>query len=180
MSHAAHLPTHDVERAHPSPVGPVAHRGRMIRKDGAHYATYRPENWEWSDWLCDRDENGRLVGKDPMKTSLDVLSASGHPQTRASALVYRLRAMHGVDSGEARDDGFLGLQPCDFPKRLTEVRETVCDVCRCGNKAEIRRCAIFDCPAWQFRMGHNPHNPRRGVRPAAFAGTAPTLEQSGS
>ena len=62
---------------------PVAHRGHMVRKEPDRCATYQPENHQWRDWLCDHDENGRLVGKDPMALPLDVLSASGHPQTRA-------------------------------------------------------------------------------------------------
>ena len=51
------------------------------------------------------------------------------------------------------------------PERLTEIREAVCVPCSGGNLAEVRRCAIYDCPAWAFRVGHNPHNPRRGVKP---------------
>lgn len=34
-----------------------------------------------NDWLCDRDRNGNLVGRDPMTIPLDVLTAGGHPQT---------------------------------------------------------------------------------------------------
>ena len=107
----------------------------------------------------------QLVGKDPMTIPLDVLRAAGHPQARVRDVILRLRVMHGVAEGEARADGFLGLQPRDFPKRLTDIRETVCAACCGGKKTEIRRCAIYDCPAWAFRMGRNPHNPRRGVNP---------------
>ena len=32
--------------------------------------------------------------------------------------------------------------------------------------AEVRRCATVDCPFWPYRMGRNPHNPRRGERPS--------------
>ena len=81
---------------------------------------YQPENFEWRDWLCDRDPNGNLVGQTRCDIPLDVLSASGHPQATARSVVFRLRVMHGVDGGEARGDGFLGLQPEDFPKRLTK------------------------------------------------------------
>jgi len=100
-----------------------------------------------------------------MDIPLDVLSAAGHPQTRVSALIFRLRVMHGVVEGEARGDGFLERQSQDFPKRLTEVRDVVCMPCSGDSFAEIRRCAIYDCPAWAFRMGRNPHNPKRGQRP---------------
>ena len=144
-----------------TPLKPVAHRGRMIAASGRRHV-YQPENHEWRDRLCDRDSDGKLIGKDPMDIPLDVLMASGHPQTRAGVVVLRLREMHGVDIGEMRHDGFLGLQPSDFPKRLTTIRDRVCNACCDGNKAEIRRCAIYDCPAWPFRMGRNPHNPARG------------------
>jgi hypothetical protein len=30
---------------------------------------------------------------------------------------------------------------------------------RAENAAEVRRCAIIDCPLWPYRMGKNPHNP---------------------
>jgi len=139
----------------------------MVRREGERHAGYQPENHEWRDVLCDRDDNGRLVGKDPMTLPLDVLSASGHPRAFVSNVVFRLRVMHGVAEGEARHDGFLGLQPKDFPKRLTTIRETVCMPCSSDNKAEVRRCPIYDCPAWPFRMGRNPHNPRRGRNPFA-------------
>ena len=60
---------------------------------------YEPENHAWCDWLCDRDRNGRLVGKDSMTIPLDVLSASGHPYARAAAVILRLRVMHGSTPG---------------------------------------------------------------------------------
>lgn len=152
----------------PKPVGPVAYRGKMTK------AGWQPENHEWRDELCDtvvvsswtNPETGKtrtvtkLVGKDPMTLSLDVLSAAGHPQTRASALVFRLRIMQGQDTGEMRDDPL----PFPAPRRLTEVRD-YCLGCSNGSVYEVRRCPIYDCPAWAFRMGHNPHNPRRGVNP---------------
>jgi hypothetical protein len=33
------------------------------------------------------------------------------------------------------------------------------------NAAEVRRCAIINCPLWPYRMGRNPHNPKRGKLP---------------
>lgn len=161
----------------PTPVDrPVATRGRMVRGDGDRYATYQPENHAHRDQLCDIEivsswrnpATGEVrtvtqfVGKDPMTIPLDVLTAAGHPQAAVRSVILRLRVMHGVDIGEARHDGFLGLRPQHLPKRLTQVRDTVCAACCDGNKAEIRRCAIYDCAAWAFRMGRNPHNPRRG------------------
>jgi hypothetical protein len=104
MADAARIP------ACPPPVPPVAYRGRMVPQPGSRHRGYQAENHEWRDWLCDRDSNGNLVGKDPMTIPLDVLTASGHPYARAAAVIYRLRIMHGVDTGEARHDGFLGPQ----------------------------------------------------------------------
>jgi hypothetical protein len=118
---------------------------------------YRPENHEWRDRLCDRDKDGRLVGKDPMSIPLDVLTASGHPQTQARSVLARLRAMQGVERGHEEDF------PYRAPSRLTEIRESICKPCSQDSMAEVRRCPIYDCPAWAFRMGHNPHNPQRGI-----------------
>ncbi len=30
---------------------------------------------------------------------------------------------------------------------------------------EVRHCTIIDCPIWPYRMGRNPHNPKRGINP---------------
>ncbi len=139
----------------------------MVRRDSERHATYQPESHEWRDWLCDHDELGNLVGKHPMTLSLDVLTAAGHPQTAVRSVLTRLKVMHGVDHGREGDDGFLGLQPQDFPKRLTQVREVVCMACSSGHPSEVRRCAIYDCPAWPLPMGGNPHNPARGRNAAA-------------
>jgi hypothetical protein len=139
----------------PEPVKPVAYRGRMT-KDG-----YQPENHEWRDWLCDRDQNGGLVGKDPMTLPLDVLSASGHPQAKVRDVLARRAIMDGTDHGREGADGRFAPDGMS----LTKIREHICVPCSSGNKAEVRRCAIYDCPAWAFRMGRNPHNPRRGVNP---------------
>jgi hypothetical protein len=145
------------------PLKPVAYRGRMVKREGERAARYQPENHAFLGELCDRGEDGRPVGKDPMALPLELLTASGHPQTHSASVVFRMRIMHGVDTGEERGHGFLGLQPDDFPKRLTAIRETFCMPCSSNNMAEIRRCPIIDCPSWAFRMGRNPHNPSRGV-----------------
>ena len=141
----------------PEAVGPVAYRGRMTKTG------YQPENHEWRDWLCDRDESGRLIGKDPMTLPLDVLTASGHPRTSARSVVFRLRVMQGQDIGEMRDDPL----PLPTPHKLRKEVRLYCLGCCNGNDAEVRRCAIYDCPAWAFRMGRNPHNPKRGINPFA-------------
>ncbi|WP_157784716.1 hypothetical protein [Sinorhizobium fredii] len=145
------------------PMAPVAHRGKMVLAPGERFRRYQPENHEWRDQLCDRDKYGRLIGKDPMEVPLDVLTASGHPQARASALVFRLRVMQGQDSGEMKHDPL----PFPTPHKLKGDVRKYCLGCSNGNEAEVRRCPIYDCPAWPYRMGRNPHNPRRGANPFA-------------
>jgi hypothetical protein len=145
-----------------TPLKPVAYRGKMVRKNGDRVARYQPKNREFLDQLCERDLDGRPTGKDPMTLSLDLLAASGHPKDTARSVVYRMRIMHGVDTGELRGEGFLSCQSLDFPKRLTAIREKFCMPCSSDRASEVRRCPIIDCPAWAFRMGRNPHNPARG------------------
>lgn len=160
------------EKPKPEPVAAVAYRGRMVRREGARYATYRPENHEWRDWLCDRDKDGRLVGKDPMTIPPEILAASGHPDPSPAgvkAVVSRLKRMQNPDLEAG------GELPFETPTRLTNIREKVCTPCSSDNLAEVRRCAIYDCPAWAFRMGHNPHNPRRGQN----AGIDPFADRRG-
>ncbi|WP_158665345.1 hypothetical protein [Sinorhizobium fredii] len=140
---------------------PVAHRGKMVLNPGDRFRTYQPENHEWRDQLCDKDQHGRLIGKNPMDIPLDVLTAAGHPQASVRDVKQRLRIMHGVDQGEARHDAFCASNP----DRLTDIRDKICLPCSSDSPAEVRRCAIYDCPAWQYRMGRNPHNPRRGKNP---------------
>jgi hypothetical protein len=145
-----------------APVEPVAYRGKMLSTG------YQPENHEWRDLLCNRDELGNLVGKDPMTIPLDVLTASGHPRASVRSIVFRLRVMQGMDTGEMRHDDL----PFPTPRKLKGDVRQYCLECCGENTAEVRRCALYDCPAWPFRMGHNPHNPRRGVNP--FAKTTQT------
>ena len=102
-----------------------------------------------------------------MAIPLDILTAAGHPYPRDAgvvSVVSRLKAMQGVNGH--KEAAGMGL-PFPVPTRYTNVRD-YCIECSSGNKAEVRRCAIYDCPAWAFRMGRNPHNPRRGKNP--FAG----------
>jgi hypothetical protein len=51
----------------------------------------------------------------------------------------------------------LGLRP---RSTLAVIRAKCLDCCA-GNKAEVRRCAMIDCPAWAYRMGSNPFRHRR-------------------
>jgi hypothetical protein len=36
------------------------------------------------------------------------------------------------------------------------------------SEGEVRRCKIIDCSIWPYRLGFNPHDPRRGKVPASF------------
>jgi hypothetical protein len=115
---------------------------------------YQPENWQWLDVLTEpnrkrTDSMGRprRMGRDPMAIPVEVLTASGHGPREARRVI-----------------GALGDEPIDPAiRRLTQLRRH-CLSCA-ENAAEVRRCAIIDCPLWPYRMGRNPHNPRRGVNP---------------
>ena len=130
---------------------PVALRGKMDPDGGGSI----PENWQWFEILTEphplglTDSRGqvRAVGRDPMTIPVETLRASGHGPREARNVI-----------------GALGDEPIDPTiRRLTELRRH-CLSCA-ENAAEVRRCAVIDCPLWAFRMGRNPHNPRRGTNP---------------
>ena len=60
----------------------------------------------------------------------------------------------------------LGLEGI---RRHKDIRR-YCQRC-VENDAEVRRCTTINCPFWPYRMGRNPHNPRRGRNP--FVETRP-------
>jgi hypothetical protein len=133
---------------------PVALDGKM-GADG-----YVPENDAWFDILTkpvdetkrtDHKGRSRRIGHDPMSIPLDVITASAHPPRRTSSVVAALRKALEVD----------------LPAyELHEYRDLRRYCLSCAeNSAEVRRCAIIDCPFWPYRMGRNPHNPRRGIMP---------------
>ena len=132
---------------------PVALRGKMDPGGGG----YVPENDPWWDLLTEpgsgprTDEKGRSrrVGRDPMTIPPDVLTAAGHPPRRTSSVVAALRTALDLDLSEYRE--------------YRDLRR-YCLTCA-ENAAEVRRCAVIDCSFWPFRMGRNPHNPKRGVNP---------------
>jgi hypothetical protein len=133
---------------------PVALRGK-IERDG-----YTPENWAWRDLLTKPDDethqtrsDGRLrpIGRDPMEIHRETLTAAGHAPRRTSRLVAAL------EKGLDRDLSEYGL------KEYRDLRRYCLD-CTQG-PAEVRRCAIINCPLWPYRMGRNPHNPQRGINP---------------
>lgn len=113
---------------------------------------YAPENVGHLDHLTEIAD-GRRVGRDPMALPVDVLTAAGHGPRRTTRIVSALGDVPLVD----------GL------RRYKDLRRQ-CLACA-ENAAEVRRCAIIDCPVWPYRMGRNPHNPSRGVNPFAATDT---------
>ena len=75
--------------------------------------------------------------------------------------------MHGVDHGREGDDGFLGLQPQDFPKRLTQVREVVCMACSSG--ASLRGSTLRDLRLPCLALPHGPQPSQSGAARADAA-----------
>ena len=130
---------------------PVSLKGRM-GLDG-----YEPENSEWWEVLTFPALNGepRRHGRDPMSIPPEVLTAAGHPPRRTRAVL-----------------SALGDEPIAQEIRGHKDLRQHCLACSSGSKAAVRRCVIIDCPLWPYRMGRNPHNPRRGRNPFV-ASTAP-------
>ena len=118
----------------------VSYKGRMVE------GKYQPENHEWGPLLTE-EINGKYVGLDPMKIDVEVLTAAGHGRRRTS-------------SGVAAID----MPVDDDIKAYRDIRGH-CLQCSSNNQAEVRNCPIYDCAAWIYRMGKNPHNPRRGKNP---------------
>jgi hypothetical protein len=131
---------------------PVALRGTMT-PDG-----YQPENGAWLDFLTKpNDETRRTdskgepkrIGLNPLDIPPSILIAAGHGPRRTRSIV-----------------AALGDEPISVDlKRHKDLRRHCLDCAE--NTAEVRRCAIIDCPLWAFRMGRNPHDPRRGNDPFA-------------
>lgn len=113
---------------------------------------YEPENNDFWEQLTEPGEDGERVGRDPLTLPLDLLIAAGHPDRRT-------RSILAVLEDELMVEGM---------KHKTQLRQQ-CHEC-VENTAEIRRCAVIDCPIWPYRMGHNPHSARRGKKVAHFHG----------
>jgi hypothetical protein len=119
---------------------------------------YVPENDAWFDQLTKPDdETGRVdskgrprrIGRDPLSIPPEVLTAAGHPPRRTSSVVATLRKALDLDLEDLREYR-------DLRRYCLECAE---------NSAEVKRCSIIDCPFWPYRMGKNPHNPKRGKNP---------------
>jgi hypothetical protein len=130
----------------PAKAKPVSLRRKSTRDAGM-----QEENHEWLSHLADGIGKG-CAGRDPMSVPVEVLTASGHPPRKTRDLV----------SAVAKGDGgdVLGLEG------IREYRDIRRFCLRCvENAAEVCRCTTINCPFWPYRMGRNPHNPRRGKNP---------------
>jgi hypothetical protein len=124
---------------------------------------YVPENDDWFERLTKIDDetgrtdcNGRprRIGHDPMSIPLDVLTSSGHPRRRTSSVVAALSKALELNLAK----NYALVEYADLRRYCLDCSE---------GTAEVRRCAIIDCPFWPYRMGRNPHNPKRGTNPFA-------------
>ena len=87
-----------------------------------------------------------------MSIAASILTASGHPPRRTAQLVAAF--------AKGADGDALGLERV---RGYGDIRQ---HCLRCvENAAEVRRCTTINCPFWPYRMGRNPHNPRRGRNP---------------
>lgn len=57
-------------------------------------------------------------------------------------------------------------------RRLTRARaiRLKCRDCCCGSAAEVRRCEIYDCALWTYRMGREVPPPGQVPGTPAFSG----------
>jgi hypothetical protein len=128
---------------------PVSLKGRVIESG------YAPENSQWRDQLLHIDRDGYLSGRNPMDIPVETLEASGHPRRGAQEVF----------------SAFGGCFVDNPPRGARGVREH-CLACA-ESKTEVRRCQIYNCPCWPYRMGRNPYNANRGKVPVYKAGKAP-------
>ena len=125
----------------PIRVEPVSLQGKATE------AGWVPENSQWRNQLLHIDEDGCLAGRNPMAVPIEVLNASGHPHRTAQQVF-------------SAWGGCLVDNPARGPKGVREH----CLACA-ESQAEVRRCQIYNCPCWPYRMGRNPHDERRGKTP---------------
>lgn len=48
------------------------------------------------------------------------------------------------------------LRDLGHPESLPKVIRGKCLDCVGGYEAEVRKCVLYNCPLWPFRMGKNP------------------------
>jgi hypothetical protein len=139
----------------PLPSAPLPARAKAVSLARKPYPDrgLQGENHEWLPYLTD-GEGRRCVGRDPMSIPASILTASGHPPRRTAQLVAAF--------AKGADGDALGLERV---RGYGDIRQ---HCLRCvENAAEVRRCTTINCPFWPYRMGRNPHNPRRGRNPFA-------------
>jgi len=149
-------------REEAAPAAPVRLQGRMTPKG------YEPENKAWKAFLTFPDKrlgtradgSPRLAGRDPLKLPPETLAKAGHPNRSTRALV---RALGNPNNQ------YAGNEEGDPVEALSEIRayRDIPPYCEgCAGDARLRRkCAVINCPFWGYRMGRNPHSPKRGIRP---------------
>ena len=116
------------------------------------------ENHDWLPYLCD-DKGKHCVGRDPLTIPTEILTLAGHPRRRTRDLIAAFNnATGGENLGRERVSGYRAIR-------------SWCLACLDGNAAEVRRCSTINCPFWAFRLGKNPHNPKRGRDPFADGGS---------
>ena len=113
---------------------------------------WQPENVGYLAELTTRRSGRTLQGVNPLEIPLEILTRAGHPRRRSAIAV--LSACRGMEVLIAR---------AGHPRRFTELIN-VCREC-VATEHERRLCACIECPIWPYRMGKNPHHPRRGKAP---------------
>jgi hypothetical protein len=120
----------------------VSSNGRMAN------GGYQPENSDWDPFLTELVD-GHRAGLNPMEIDPEILKKAGHGPRRTRAIAA------AVPMPVYEDDNI---------HKHSDIRQ-LCRECSSCNLAEIRGCSHIDCAAWPYRMGKNPHNPRRGKNP---------------
>jgi hypothetical protein len=133
-----------------APILPIAASPVSLQRKQAHLAGREAENEQWSPYLTD-GAGRKCVGRDPMAIKTDILTASGHPRRSTRQLVSAFIKSSDGDCHQLEKVRCHG-----------DVRRYACLPCVDDNAAEVGRCSTINCPFWPYRMGKNPHEPRRG------------------
>src|SRR5262249_19172261 len=137
----------------PSPSSPYPPKAKPVSLRRNPHVAGACENKDWLPFLCDGTGN-RCTGPHPLTIPTEVLTRSGHPPRRTRDLV------NAFAKGAGGDCLYL-----DGINEYADIRRRACVTCVDGNGAEVRRCTTINCPFWPYRMGRNPHNPKRGTNP---------------
>jgi len=60
----------------------------------------------------------------------------------------------GKQVEKIRPEDLAALGHPESPTRSIRLK---CLDCCCGDASEVRKCVMYDCPLWPFRMGRNPY-----------------------